>query len=88
MLNLVATTPDTHTYLAYANTIKQAFPQISSIFYSLNRRGSDAVEKNQPTLLLGQDTLTETLDGLSFSISPHSFFQTNTHQTLLLYNTK
>jgi 23S rRNA (uracil1939-C5)-methyltransferase len=49
------------------------------------QRGARALAVASSTVLAGVPHLVETLSGLQFHVSPHSFFQTNTKQAELLY---
>lgn len=59
--------------------------RISGILHTCNDSLADAVKDEGTELLYGQDYLTESLFGLSFKITPFSFFQTNTEGAKELY---
>ncbi len=59
--------------------------QISGILHTCNDSLADAVKDEGTQILYGSDYLTERLLGLSFRITPFSFFQTNTKGAELLY---
>ncbi len=71
----------------WAQTLKTQFPQIKSIVVALQTTQSDTAYTDHTTVLLGEPFLEEELDGLTFRLSPYSFFQTNTHQAKVLYKT-
>ena len=59
--------------------------RISGIIHTINDGVADVVRADSMTLLYGEANLHESLLGLSFEISPFSFFQTNTYGAEALY---
>jgi 23S rRNA (uracil1939-C5)-methyltransferase len=66
--------------------IKQNFPQITSLLYVINEKLNDTIHDLEVKVFSGNPYLIEHLEDLQFKIGPKSFFQTNTLQTLNLYN--
>lgn len=60
--------------------------EIKSILHTRNDRPADAIINENTDILYGEDHITEELCGLSFKITPFSFFQTNTRSAELIYN--
>ena len=60
-------------------------PKISSIILNINKKRTNLVLGDKNGTLWGKDVLSATLCGLSYEISPHSFFQVNPVQTEKLY---
>ena len=56
-----------------------------SLYLNLNPRRTNVIFGDQFYLLYGKETLTDTLCGLQFELSPASFFQVNAFQTETLY---
>lgn len=63
------------------------FPQITSLWYIINRKRNDSLTGLMPVLYRGKDHLIEEMDGLRFRIGPKSFYQTNSSQAASLYKT-
>jgi 23S rRNA (uracil-5-)-methyltransferase RumA len=60
--------------------------QIAGILHTENDSLADAVKSDRTTLLYGRDYIYENVLGLTFKISPFSFFQTNTKSAERLYD--
>ncbi len=60
---------------------------IVSLWLNDNRRRDNVILSDRFHLLYGQETLSDTLCGLTFALSPASFFQVNPTQTEKLYRT-
>ena len=58
-----------------------------SLYLNINRAKSNVILSNSFILLYGSETLSDTLCGLHFRLSPASFFQVNPLQTERLYET-
>ena len=67
-------------------SISAISPKIQSIILNINKKRTNLVLGNKNITLWGKDVLSATLCGLSYEISPHSFFQINPIQTEKLYN--
>jgi 23S rRNA (uracil1939-C5)-methyltransferase len=63
------------------------FPQITSLMYVINSKKNDSLNDQKVILYKGDDHLDEEMEGLTFRIGPKSFYQTNTKQAFVLYNT-
>jgi len=61
--------------------------QLKSIILNVNEKGNNLVLGEKNITLWGEDVIYDKLMGLTFSISPHSFFQINPIQTQVLYQT-
>ena len=61
-------------------------PKVSSIILNINKKRTNLVLGDKNVTLWGKDVLSAKLCGLSYEISPHSFFQINPVQTEKLYN--
>ena len=59
--------------------------QISGILHTRNDREADVVEDHGTDILYGKDWFEEVILGLSFKITPFSFFQTNSEGAETLY---
>ena len=59
--------------------------KIAGVIHTLSDNMADAVKPEKVTLLYGKEEMTEQILGLSFNISPFSFFQTNTKGAEVLY---
>lgn len=68
------------------NLINDKFPEVVSVYCVTNNKCNDSLEGLAPELFYGKLFLEQKLGGLVFNISPKSFFQTNIHQALNLYN--
>ncbi len=67
-----------------AQTLAGEFPQIASIFQIVNPQKA-SIASGKAKLFWGKPAITEKIDGYNFSISPNSFFQTNSYQAERLY---
>lgn len=65
--------------------LQTACPAVSSVSYSVNRERGNTILGDGCVTVWGKTYLEETLLGLSFRISPMSFFQVNPVQTEKLY---
>lgn len=65
--------------------LREAVPELKGLLINSNREDTNVVLGKKNRLVWGEKTLTDTLCGLEFSISPLSFFQVNHDQTQRLY---
>jgi len=88
LIDLVTTSQDDISNYPYAEGLLSLELQgkIVGILHTKNDSLSDAVKDEGTTILYGRDHLYEKLLGLSFKISPFSFFQTNSYGAELLYS--
>jgi 23S rRNA (uracil1939-C5)-methyltransferase len=68
------------------NSLKNRFPEITSLNYVVNSKFNDSIWDLEVINFSGNMFISEKLGRVDFKISPKSFFQTNTHQSLKLYD--
>ncbi len=69
----------------FLDSLSEAFPQISSLWYVINPKLNDSISDQNCILYKGDDAIYENMEGLRFKIGPKSFYQTNTLQACNLY---
>jgi len=67
------------------NFMEKSFPEITSLYYTVNTKFNDSIFDQSPVLFKGNPYAIEQLQKWKFKISPKSFFQTNTKQAEQLY---
>jgi 23S rRNA (uracil1939-C5)-methyltransferase len=84
MVNMVLAydDPEKETLL---NFIRDSFPQISTLLYTINNKMNDTIYDRPVYTYSGSGFITEQLEDFRFKIGPKSFFQTNTAQGEQLY---
>ncbi len=71
----------------FAEALRKAHPEITTIVQNINNKKTSMVLGDQETTLYGNGWIEDSLCGLTFRISPKSFYQVNPEQTELLYQT-
>lgn len=69
----------------YLQTIKDRFPEITTLCYCINTKGNDTIYGLDIHTFSGPGYVEEQLGHVKFRIGPQSFFQTNTRQAEKLY---
>lgn len=85
MVNVVVGYEDKEIREALLAFIEAAFPQITTLLYTINPKKNDSLFDLEPQVYTGKGFITEKLEEFNFKISPKSFFQTNTLQGEKLY---
>lgn len=65
--------------------LREAVPELASVMVNINRADTNVVLGEQTFVLYGRPTITDTLCGLRFRLSPQSFYQVNRPQAERLY---
>ena len=87
MVILVAASPEMHGKNKFVQQLTAAHPKVTSVILNVNDRRTSIVLGEKNITLFGPGYLTDTLCGLSFKLSPASFFQVNPVMTEPLYET-
>jgi len=87
MLNIVTGEDDPDALMPIVNILKEKYPQIKSIVNNVNTRSGGSAIGELEYLLHGEQTITDRIGDFEFEISASSFFQTNTSQAEVLYQT-
>ncbi len=87
MVILVAASPELHGKTKFVQQLTAAHPKVTSVILNVNDRRTSMVLGAKNITLFGPGYLTDTLCGLSFKLSPASFFQVNPVMTEPLYET-
>src|SRR5262245_39967213 len=85
MVNVVTASPDVPTARALADHLRARCPQVTSVVLNVNPKKAAVAVGVEEHPVSGNETIRERLGGLVFSISPNSFFQTNTRQAERLF---
>ncbi len=85
MVNVVFGEQDQAAIVEVMNFMKLSFPEITSLYYTVNTKFNDSIFDQSPVLFSGNPHAIEQLKQWKFKISPKSFFQTNTRQAEQLY---
>lgn len=85
ILLLITHEPRGIDFPALIEKVRAACPQIQGIQWGVNSGVADVASVQRICETWGNPVLKETVNGLTFSISPLSFFQTNTRGAELLY---
>lgn len=70
---------------AFAEHIRAKFPEVVSVVQNVNPARTNVILGERCITLSGRDTLTDTLCGLTFNLSPLSFYQVNHDMAEVLY---
>ena len=87
MAVLVAAAPSLPHSRELIAMLRAQLEGLKSVYLNVNRRGDNVILGTENHLLFGEERMQDTLLGLSFSVSPLSFFQVNPVQTEVLYQT-
>ena len=87
MVNIVVHSDDQEIIQPMMETIKTEFPEIVSLWYTINPKMNDSTADLDRIHFSGDKFLQESLGDVTFNIGPKSFFQTNTYQAEKLYQT-
>ncbi len=68
-----------------AGRLQERLPELASFSMNINPKRSNRILGKETRVIFGTPTISETLCGREFQISPASFFQVNTEQTEKLY---
>lgn len=68
------------------NEIKDRFPEVSALFYTINKKVNDVLYDLDLIHDHGDTYIVENLGHIKYKIGPKSFFQTNTTQAKVLYD--
>jgi len=85
MLVLVTNTKELPHANQLIKSLQNEFPLIKTIIQNINNEKTNVVLGKKNLVHMGSGFLREELLGLTFAVSPHSFFQTNYEQTSKLY---
>jgi 23S rRNA (uracil1939-C5)-methyltransferase len=85
MVNLVLAEENEKKRNEVLNFLKQQFPQITTLLYTINLKWNDSLNDLEPVTYFGKGYVMEMLEDFQFKIGPKSFFQTNTKQAEKLY---
>jgi len=69
----------------FVAAIKRMAPEISTIVQNINPRHTNVILGEKERILFGKGFISDTLCGVTFKISPKSFYQINKHQCEKLY---
>ena len=69
----------------YTQHLLEAVPEVTTLIHGINRKKAQIAFSEEQHVLHGPGTITERIAGNDFTISPFSFFQTNTGQGEKLY---
>lgn len=70
----------------FCNELVKSFPSIKTVVLNVNKRKTSIVLGNEEKVLYGKEFIVDELCGLTFKISPKSFYQINHEQCQALYN--
>jgi 23S rRNA (uracil1939-C5)-methyltransferase len=85
MVNIVFGYSDEHLQSALLEQVRNQFPAITTLLYTINPKWNDSLNDLHPVIFFGKGYIVEKLERFSFKIGPKSFFQTNTIQAERLY---
>ncbi len=86
MVYLVTSTHEAELMAGLLEELKAAFgPRLTTFVNGVTARKNTVARGDQDLVLHGPGFIREVLDGLTFEISPGSFFQTNSRQAEVLY---
>ena len=85
MVNVVFGQDDEEKRVEVLDFLKQQFPQITTLVYTINLKKNDSLSDLEPVSYFGKGYVIERLEDFRFKIGPKSFFQTNTRQAEKLY---
>ena len=85
MVVLVVTSAQIPQRAALIDALRSAVPGLKSVCLSVNSRRTNVILGTEIHTLWGKAVMEDTLGGLTFSVSPLSFFQVNPEQTEKLY---
>lgn len=86
MVALITSDDATAVAEEYAPYLLQRVPEVTTILNGINRKKAQIAFSEEVVLLHGSGTITERIAGNDFTISPFSFFQTNSGQAERLYS--
>jgi 23S rRNA (uracil1939-C5)-methyltransferase len=86
MVILVTSDDATDVIEAYADMLQREIPEVTTLVQGVNRKKAQIAFSEETRLMYGPGTITERIAGNEFTISPFSFFQTNTAQAERLYD--
>ena len=85
MVNIVLGYEDVEKRSALLEFIRDSFPEITTLLYTINTKLNDSMHGLVPQTFTGKGFVIERLEDFDFKIGPTSFFQTNTGQAEKLY---
>ena len=87
MVNIVLGYDDEELRNALLGRLRDQFPAITTLLYTINKKWNDSLNDLQPVAFFGKGYAVEKLERFEFKVGPKSFFQTNTAQAERLYQT-
>lgn len=84
MVNLVTYGHHAERIEAFADFLQEAFPEVTTFIHT-SHTGKSQNPEGDPHTVFGPGVITDVIGDYEFTISPRSFFQTNTEQADRLY---
>ncbi len=85
MVVLVTAPGEFRSERAFVNELVRRHPEITTVVCNINPTDTALFLGSESTVLYGEGYITDRLCGLSFRLSPRSFYQVNPTQTEILY---
>ncbi len=85
MVILVTSDDANEVIAAYSAMLRAELPEVTTLVQGINRKRAQIAFTEETRVLFGPGTITERVAGNAFTISPYSFFQTNSPQADRLY---
>ncbi|MFN0276074.1 MAG: 23S rRNA (uracil(1939)-C(5))-methyltransferase RlmD [Chitinophagales bacterium] len=85
MLIMIVADDKPEVVIPFMQHMQTTFPEITSLYYSINKKRNDFLYDLEMTHFAGATHITEQIENVKYCLGPKSFFQTNPEQAKVLY---